>query len=86
MHMAMENGLPCVLACIYTDVKPSDRGVCHEDQSPLIFHQSLHGISFWLEEIEIVGDMSLWDHQRMQFGHGISVTECNCELVFPNQS
>ena len=38
MHVAMEDGLPCVLACVDPDIKARDGWVCCDDQSPLIIH------------------------------------------------
>lgn len=49
MHVAVENGLAGVCASVDANVERGDRRVALKDQSSLLFHQCLHGISLWLE-------------------------------------
>ena len=73
--MTVEDGLSSICAGVDTDVERGDQWIALKDQSSLLFHQCLHGISLWLEQVEVVGDMALRDNQRVMLGNRKAIPE-----------
>ena len=81
MHVTVEDGLSSICAGVDTDVERGDQWIALKDQSSLLFHQCLHGISLWLEQVEVVGDMALRDNQRVMIGNRKAIPERQGQLI-----
>ena len=86
MHVAMQNGLTSVYAGIRSDIESGYGVIGVLNFEPHLFDKRKNGISFGLEQIEEVRDVSLWNHQRMQSGNWVSIANCNSQTILANDA
>ena len=86
VNMRVSNRLSRILAAIHADIESGHCGVLGLNRLLAILKQLINGIAFRLMEVQVIGDVSSRDDERVERRDGILVGYCHRELPLDEDS